>query len=126
MGDWYYNRAYCACHGAEMVTIRDEKENDFFYNFMHQVGMRPQGVWLGAQSNDKQRFTNWHNNEVATYQPVMPGEYNEPGLTCIDMSFYATERKWRNWYCAGYTESKNHHIACQRKYERKTLSKCSL
>ncbi len=112
-GDWYYNRAYCAQHCAEMVTIHSAAENEFFLNFMRSVGMEHPGTWLGAQIRNKRDIFKWYNGLEMTYCPKAPGEFNEEGLTCLDVGFFNTETDWRNYYCTGGL-SNLHVVACQR------------
>lgn len=113
-GDWYHNRAYCAANCAEMVIIHSEPENLFFHDFMRTVGMVHPGAWLGAQILYKQNFFNWYNGEaISGYCPKAPGEYNEDGLTCLDIGWDNNKIWWRNWYCTGAVSDK-HFIACQR------------
>ncbi len=113
-GDWFNNRAYCARHCAEMVTIHSEEEQKFFFDFMRSVGMTHPGAWLGAQIDDRKDFRRWYNGvEASHYIPVAPGEYNEGGLTCLDIGWDESVAFWRNYYCTGAV-SNIHFVACQR------------
>lgn len=113
-GDWNYNRAYCAENCAEMVMIHSDSENVFFHEFMRNVGMKHPGAWLGAQIIEKQDIRHWYNDdEFGHYCPKAPGEYNEPGLTCLDVGWTEGQAWWRNFYCTGAISDK-HFIACQR------------
>jgi len=109
-GDWYHNRAYCAKHCAEMVTIHSEEQNTFFHTFIRNVGMVHPGAWLGAQSVNKADISHWYNGERMGYCPKAPGEYNEPGLTCLDVGWENNKNWWRNFYC----NDNRHLIVCQR------------
>lgn len=113
-GDWYYNRDYCAKNCAEMVTIDSAEENTFFHEFIRHVGMKHPGAWLGAQIKDRQEISRWYNDkEMGSYCPKAPGEYNEPGLTCLDVGWNEGQTWWRNWHCTG-AYSDIHFVACQR------------
>lgn len=96
-----------------MVILRSQKEHLFFFEFMREVGMKHPGAWLGAQINQKRDFHRWYNDEEANdYIPVAPEEYNEEGLTCLDIGWDDVSW-WRNWYCTGDISDK-HFVACQR------------
>lgn len=112
-GDWNYNRGYCAQHCAQMVTLRNQNEHMFFYNFMVQNGMLHPGAWLGAQVNQKQLLRWYNSDELIEYNPVAPGEYDQTGLTCLDIGWDNGQSWWRNYHCAGAL-SDLHFIACQR------------
>lgn len=122
-GDWYHNRAYCAEHCAEMVTIDSNQENEFFHGFMRSVGMKHPGAWLGAQIKQKQKPYTWYNGKPLAYSVPAPGEYNEEGLTCLDVGWENARTWWRNWYCTGDV-SDRHLIACQRIISKNTSEFC--
>lgn len=114
IGDWYFNRGYCAEHGAEMVTIHSQAENNFFHSFMRSVGMQKEGVWLGAQIVDKKDIKLWGNGQNFDYLATKgPQEYNEDGpegITCLVSGWTLTDNWWGNQFCTPHKA----YIACQR------------
>ncbi|KAJ6640872.1 hypothetical protein Bhyg_05805, partial [Pseudolycoriella hygida] len=79
--DWYDTRGYCAKHCAEMATVLSEDENTRLLEFIKEIGFGTD-IWLGAEINNREKFTTWNNGEPATYQPQKIGEYDQLGHTC--------------------------------------------
>lgn len=108
-GDWHEARGYCAQHCAEMATIQSSEENEFLLNFIR--GIKGSTYWLGAQVENKVEFTNWSNGDTALYHNKKHTEYNEGGLTCLNL-YDINQRFWHNNYC-----DKNLMIVCQRSFD---------
>lgn len=96
-----------------MVTINNATENEFFHQFMRSVGMVHPGAWLGAQIRNKQNIVTWSNESEMTFCPKASGEFNEDGLTCLDVGWDNGLNWWRNFHCTGEVSDK-HFVACQR------------
>lgn len=108
-GDWYEARGYCAANCAEIVTIQSAAENEFFLNFMREVGLDT-AVWLGAEIEDRAEFTVWSNNLTAKYHNKQPLEYDQFGHTCLNAALLTDFNTWWNYPCT----LANYLVACQR------------
>lgn len=102
-GNWYQNKEMCKEHGVEMVSIHSAAEDAFFHTFIRSPDIKmnafPFGPWLGARIYDLSREFTWENGKFRNYIGVVqPGEFNEPGNTCLHFG-YANTRTWWNDYC---------------------------
>ena len=80
---------YCGqlATNATLVTINNKVENDFLYEWVIQMMVQPEPVWIGLHANAMGQW-GWYNGEPVTYTNWDFGNYEPPqvglGATLFD------------------------------------------
>ena len=73
------------CHdkaaGARLVTINDQTENDFLYEWVIRMMLQPEPVWIGLHTNAMGQWS-WFSGEPVNFTNWEQGQYvpPEPGM----------------------------------------------
>lgn len=100
--DWFHAQGACQSMGGDLVTMRDEMENQFVVdNF--QLG----NMWIGLNDNAMEGNFVWADGSGATYrnwQPNEPSNGNGNGSpeNCVAMGAMGTsgEARWNDAECS--------------------------